>query len=502
MTEPTPAIEVRRIRKAYPGVVALDDVSLSIQPGSCHALVGENGAGKSTLGKILAGLITPDSGEIYFFGEQVHFRNPVDAVNAGVSIVHQELIAFENLTVEENLAMESIPNIGPFVNFTQMRKDATEWLTNVHSNIDPATKLGDLPISQQQVVLIAGAVARGAKVVIFDESTSSLSNREAEVLFDQIGHLKAAGVTCIYVSHRMEEIFRLCDTVSVLRDGKHIGTKPISELNRESLVQMMIGRAISAKSFEAAAVGETKLEVENYSSPGKFHDVSFSVKAGEIVGFAGLVGSGRSEIATAIFGLDKASHGTLKLKGELVKPKNPIQMMRHKLGLVPEDRKRQGLVLIMNSRENITLPTLPEDSTLGWVNKKKEKAVAATFFQKLRVKAPSTEAETLGLSGGNQQKLVLAKWLAAQCDVLILDEPTRGVDVGAKSEIHDLIRDLAHEGKAVIVISSELPEVLGLATRILVVRDGTIVGEVSAKDATEESLLRLMTGVTAAAGAA
>jgi ABC-type sugar transport system ATPase subunit len=460
--------------------------------------MGENGAGKSTLGKILAGLITPDSGEIYLFGEQVHFRNPIDACNAGVSIVHQELIAFENLTVEENLAMESMPNIGPFVNFGQMRKDAKQWLENVHSNIDPATRLGDLPISQQQVVLIAGAVARGAKVVIFDESTSSLSNREAEVLFDQIRRLKASGVTCIYVSHRMEEIFLLCDTVSVLRDGKHVGTKSISELDRGSLVQMMIGRAIEESSHAPAAVGDTKLEVANYTSPGKFHDVNFSVKAGEIVGFAGLVGSGRSEIATAIFGLDRDALGTLKLNGEEIKPKSPIQMMGHKLGLVPEDRKRQGLVLMMNSRENITLPTLKEDATLGWVNKKREREVAQTFFQKLRVKAPSTESDTLGLSGGNQQKLVLAKWLAAHCDVLILDEPTRGVDVGAKSEIHDLIRGLAHEGKAVIVISSELPEVLGLATRILVVRDGTIVGEVNAKDATEESLLRLMTGVAAA----
>jgi ABC-type sugar transport system ATPase subunit len=391
-----------------------------------------------------------------------------------------------------------MPNIGPFVNFSQMRKDATEWLQNVHSNIDPATKLGDLPISQQQVVLIAGAVARGAKVVIFDESTSSLSNREAEVLFDQIKQLKSSGVTCIYVSHRMEEIFHLCDTVSVLRDGKHIGTKPISELDRGSLVQMMIGRAIAESTHEPAPVGETKLEVTNYASPGKFHDVNFTVKAGEIVGFAGLVGSGRSEIATAIFGLDKEAHGTLKLNGETIRPKSPIQMMGHKLGLVPEDRKRQGLVLIMNSRENITLPTLPEDATFGWVNKKKEREVATTFFQKLRVKAPSTESDTLGLSGGNQQKLVLAKWLAAHCDVLILDEPTRGVDVGAKSEIHDLIRDLAREGKAVIVISSELPEVLGLATRILVVRDGTIVGEIPAREATEEGLLRLMTGVAAA----
>ncbi len=497
MTEGIPAIEVREVTKTYPGVTALDRVSLTIKAGECHALMGENGAGKSTLGKTLAGLIQPDSGSIILFGKEVHLRNPIDAVRAGVSIVHQELIAFENLTVEENLAMESIPHIGPFVNFSAMRSDAQSWLDNVHSKIDPAARLGDLPTSQQQVVLIAGAVARGAKVVIFDEATSSLSNREAEVLFDQIERLKSSGVTCIYVSHRMDEIFRLCDTVSVLRDGKLVGTKPASELDREKLVQMMIGRVIEHTDREAAPTGEVQLEVKGLSSPQKFHDVSFALRAGEILGFAGLVGSGRSEIAEALFGLDRHARGDIKLKGKPVQPRNPAQMMDLGLGLVPEDRKRQGLVLIMNSRENITLPTLPEDATLGWVNSRKEISVAKKFFEKLRVKAPSTESDTLGLSGGNQQKLVLAKWLAAECDVLILDEPTRGVDVGAKAEIHDLIRDLAHEGKAVIVISSELPEVLGISTRILVVREGTIVGEIDGKAATEGSVLRLMTGVSA-----
>ncbi len=498
MIDPVPAIEVRELTKSYPGVVALDHVSLTIKAGECHALMGENGAGKSTLGKILAGLIPCNSGEIYLFGRQVKFHSPIDAAKAGLSIVHQELVAFDNMTVEENLAMESMPHVGPFVNFSAMRADAMAWLEAVKANIDPGARLGDLPTSQQQVVLIAGAVARGAKVVIFDEATSSLSNREAEVLFDQIEQLKSKGVTCIYVSHRMDEIFRLCDTVSVLRDGKHVGTKRTADIDREQLVQMMIGRAIEHTDRAWAPHGEVQLEVSGLSSPGKFQNVSFSLKAGEILGFAGLVGSGRSEIAEALFGLDKQARGQITLKGNRVYPKTPSQMMKLGLGLVPEDRKRQGLVLIMNSRENITLPTLSDDAVLGWVNSRKEQSVAKKFFEMLRVKAPSTEADTLGLSGGNQQKLVLAKWLAAECDVLILDEPTRGVDVGAKAEIHDLIRDLAEAGKAVIVISSELPEVLIMSTRILVVKDGAIVGEVEAKGATEESVLRLMTGVVAA----
>jgi len=491
------AIQVTGLTKHYPGVVALDHVDLAIRAGSCHALMGENGAGKSTLGKILSGLISPDSGEIRIFGDAVHFHNPIDAAKAGVSIVHQELVVFDNMSVEENLMIDAMPSKGPFVDFSRMRETALQWLNNVHAKIDPAARLGDLPISLQQLVLIAGAVARGARIVIFDEPTSSLSKRETEILFEQIDRLKSAGVTCIYVSHRMDEIFRLCDTVSVLRDGKHIGTKPIGEVTRESLVKMMIGRDLNASAFQVPDAGEVLFSVEGFTSLGKFKEVTFSVRKGEILGFAGLVGSGRSEIAEAIFGLDPRARGKIRIHGREVTPKNPAQMMDLGLGLVPEDRKRQGLVLAMNARENITLPTLPDDAIAGWIRPGKEKEVAQNFFQKLRIKAPSTESGTLGLSGGNQQKLVLAKWLAAKCEILLLDEPTRGVDVGAKAEIYGLIHDLAVQQKAVVVISSELPELLLTTTRILVVRDGQIVGDVKTADATEESLLRLMTGVVA-----
>ena len=497
-----PAVEVRGLTKLYPGVRALDDVSLGIRAGACHALMGENGAGKSTLGKILAGLIQPDSGEVLLFGQPVHFRNPLEAARAGVSIVHQELIAFENLTVEENLAMEAMPARGPFVDFSAMRAQAQNWLAAVNAPINPAARLGDLPTSYQQLVLIAGALARGAKVVIFDEPTSSLSQRETEILFEQIGRLKAVGVTCIYVSHRMDEIFRLCDCVSVLRDGRHVATKEASDVDRDSLVRLMIGRDIEFAPWLPPEPGPPLLEVEGLSSPRKFWNISFALRSGEILGFAGLVGSGRSEVAEAIFGLDRMARGTIKLRGAQVVPRSASHMMRLRVGLLPEDRKRQGLVMALNARENVTLPTLPSYALAGFVSSSKERQVAQGLFSRLRVKARSTEAETLGLSGGNQQKLVLAKWLAANCDVLMLDEPTRGVDVGAKAEIHALIRDLAREGKAVLVISSELPEVLGISTRILVLREGEVVGELAASEASEEKVARLMTGVTEASGGA
>jgi ABC-type sugar transport system ATPase subunit len=488
------AVEIRDITKTYPGVVALDRVSLKIESGHCHALMGENGAGKSTLGKILAGLTSPDSGQILLFDKQVRLNNPLVASRLGIAIVHQELIAFANMTVEENLVMEDIPHRGPFVDRRAMREHATLWLERVNADVEPSTRLGDLQPGVQQLVLIAGALAKGAKVIVFDEPTSSLSNREANVLFDQIEKLKTAGVTCIYVSHRMDEIFRLCDTVSVLRDGKHVATEPASELDDQTLVRMMIGREIQPSGASSAPVGDVRLEVSDFNSPNRFRDIRFTLSAGEILGFAGLIGSGRTEIAEALFGLDPASKGDITVNGNRVHPSSPRQMMTMGLGLVPEDRKTQGLILSMNARENITLPTLQAESVAGWVQGRKEMAVATEYFTKLNVKALSTESPTLSLSGGNQQKLVLAKWLAANCDVLILDEPTRGVDVGAKAEIHELVRELAVGGKAVLVISSELPEILSLCTRIFVLREGRIVGELSAKGATEAGLLSLMTG--------
>lgn len=496
---PTNVIETVDLTKAFPGVVALNKVSIQVQGGTCHALVGENGAGKSTLGKIIGGLYRPDHGQLLVHGKPVAFHGPLQATRAGIAIVHQELLFCENLSIAENLCLDDPPSRGPFVDKKEMIRRSRQWLSAMQLDLDPNTLVGTLPVSLQQQVQIAGAVGKGAKVLIFDEPTSSLTQREVELLFEQIRKLKREGVTCLYVSHRLEEIFEICDRVTVLRDGCHVGTEPIENLDRNSIVRMMIGRDIAPPEHrERPSQGEPLLQVECFSSPGKFHGVSFEVRAGEILGLAGLVGAGRTEIAQAIFGLDEAATGTVRVKGEEVRPKSPGQMMQNGVGLVPEDRKRHGLVLMMNSRENITLAILDQIQTLGFTRSREEREIAATYFRAMRVKAPTLDTPSAGLSGGNQQKLVIAKWLAAQCDVLILDEPTRGVDVGAKAEIHALIRELADQGKAVVVISSELPELISTTDRILALHNGRVTGEVESAKATEESLLKLMTGSLAA----
>lgn len=497
MEQASSLIEFRSVTKRFPGVVALKDVSVAISAGSCHGLVGENGAGKSTLGKILAGIYVPDGGEVVFDGRVVRFASPRDAMDAGIGMVHQELAFCENLSVAENLCLADLPSSGPFLSRGRMLDRAAEWLGTIGARVDPEQRLGTLPISQQQLVQIATAVGRGARVLIFDEPTSSLSQHESGRLFELISSLRDRGVTAIYVSHRLEEIFQLCDRVTVLRDGQVVDTRPTDELNESSLVQMMIGRSLETyfPGHLDSEVGEELLRVEELSSEGKFESVSFSVRAGEVLGVAGLVGSGRTELAQALFGLDRLVKGRVFVGGKRVSISHPTMAMRYGIGLVPEDRKRHGLVLLMTARENVTLPTLERVATLGWVQEKAEEKVAAEFFAQLRVRAPSPDAVTAGLSGGNQQKLVLAKWLAARCRILIVDEPTRGVDVGAKAEMHGLIDKLAHDGSGVLLISSELPEVINLSTRVLVMREGRIVGEVSRSEANQETILRLMAGL-------
>lgn len=489
-------VSVRNVSKRFPGVVALDNVSVDFEQGSCHALVGENGAGKSTLGKIIAGLYQPDGGELLVDGNPVVFHGPKDAVAASIGMVHQELLFAENMTVAENLCLGDLPQKGIFLDERTMIARSQSYLDAIQAKIDPRQLLGELPISKQQLVQIAAGIGRGARVLIFDEPTSSLSIAETHKLMELIHGLKAQGVTCLYVSHRMEEIFELCDTITVLRDGRHVATKPITEVTRDSLVRLMIGRELATTLDESTVtdVGAELLRVTNFSSPGKFDSVNLNVNRGEIVGLAGLVGAGRTEVAEALFGLDANSSGEVRIQGNTVTIKSPISAMKLGLGLIPEDRKRHGLVLMMNARENVSLPTIDKVSKAGWVIPKQERAVAQKYFDRMRVKAPSLDASSNGLSGGNQQKLVLAKWLAAQCDLLLIDEPTRGVDVGAKAEIHNLIRSLAQDGKGVLLISSELPELLALATRVIVMREGKVVGELPA-DPGEESVMRLMAGV-------
>lgn len=492
-----PILSVQHLSKAFPGVQALSDVSLEIEAGTVHALMGENGAGKSTLGKILAGLYQPDEGEVQLDGQVVRFRGPQDASAAGISIVHQELLFAENLTVAENLCLGDLPRKGIWLDWDAMVERSKRWLDAIGANIDPKQILGELPISKQQLVQIAGGIGRGARVLIFDEPTSSLSQSEALKLLELIRDLRSRGVTCVYVSHRLEEVFAICDSVTVLRDGSVVGTKPMASLDRDELVRMMIGRelASSLSDHEHPPVGDEVLRVEGLTSPGKFEEISFTLRNGEILGFAGLVGAGRTELAHALFGLDPMSDGKVVLHGKEARVAGPMQAMQAGLGLVPEDRKRHGLVLSLTARQNISLPTLDRMASIGWIQQTKERSIAQKFFDRMRVKAPGLDAPTLGLSGGNQQKLVIAKWLAAESDVLLVDEPTRGVDVGAKAEIHNLIRGLAAEGRAVLLISSDLPELLALATRIVVMREGRVVGELPG-GATEEQTMRLMAGVS------
>ncbi|MEO7456528.1 MAG: sugar ABC transporter ATP-binding protein, partial [Gemmatimonadaceae bacterium] len=396
----------------------------------------------------------------------------------------------------ENLCLGDLPRRRGLVDREEMRRRARALLAETGTTLDVDGRLGALSIGSRQMVQIAAAVGGGAQVIVFDEPTSSLSQVEAERLYELIGRLKARGVTCIYVSHRMPEIFALCDTVSVLRDGAHVATRPTAGLTEAALVEMMIGRPLSEyfASPTKHGVGDEVLRAERVSAPG-FDDVSLSLRAGEIVGVAGLMGAGRSELATALFGLEPLTGGAIYLRGTQVQVTGPQVAIRNGIGFVPEDRKRQGLVLSESCVHNTSLPTLDRLSRLTWVDRARERAQASVLFERLRVRTPGLDTVVAGLSGGNQQKVVLAKWLAAKPSILILDEPTRGVDVGAKAEIHALVAQLAEQGTAILVISSELPELLTLAERIVVLREGRLVGEMSRAEASQERLLRLMAGL-------
>ncbi|MEO7964976.1 MAG: sugar ABC transporter ATP-binding protein [Gemmatimonadaceae bacterium] len=494
------AVRFSGVTRRFPGVVALDSVSFDVMPGEVHAVCGENGAGKSTLGRILAGIQQADEGEIVLDGALVKFATPREAMARGVAMVHQELAFCDNMSVAENLLLSRLPSRWGFVQRGALHRDAASLLAEVGAtSIDPSRAMASLSIAEQQVVQITASVAAGARVVIFDEPTSSLGEGEAERLFALMGDLKQRGVTMLYVSHRMPEIFRLCDRITVLRDGRHVSTRLTSETTEADLVREMIGRPVGQYfgGHTRVAAGEELLRVDSLSSPGRFSNVSFSLRRGEVLGLAGLVGAGRSEVAQAIFGLDPRATGRMRVRGENVRIRTPRDAMAHGLGLVPEDRKKQGLVLGMVARENTTLASLPSMSQRGWINRVRERAVASSYFERLRVRSTVMEAPAVQLSGGNQQKLVLAKWLAAKSEILLLDEPTRGVDIGAKAELHAWIDRLAADGAAVLLISSELPELLNLSTRIIVLRAGNVVGELAREDATQDRLLRLMTGLGA-----
>ncbi len=493
-----PYLTFSHITKRFPGVLALDDVSFTVERGECHALMGENGAGKSTLGKILAGVHNADSGELRLDGDPIKPTDPLRARQLGIAMVHQELAFCPNLTIAENLCLGDLPKKFGVVSRDQMRRKARAMLKEIECDLDVNLPISRLSTAQEQLVQIAAAVGTGARVIVMDEPTSSLSVAESEHLFKLLGQLKQREITVIYVSHRLEEIFRLCDTITVLRDGRHVATERIAHTNHDRLVHQMVGRDVEFKTPDhvALALGEEVLRVEKLSSRGKFKDISFTIRSGEVVGVAGLVGAGRTEIAQAIFGLDPMVTGKVFVNGQQVKLRSVSRMMAAGVGMVPEDRKRQGLVLTMNCRENASLAALDRVSFPGGLIKRgDERAITHNFLTRLQTRMGSIESPVVTLSGGNQQKVALAKWLARDCAAMIVDEPTRGVDVGAKAEIHKILDELARAKMGLLVISSELPELINLCRRIIVLREGEQVGELERDNFSQTVLLRMMAGV-------
>jgi len=489
-------LSFHQISKAYPGVQALSEVSFSVAEGSCHALMGENGAGKSTLGKILAGIDVADGGAIHLRGEQIAPQNPAEARALGIAMVHQELAFCPELTIAENLCLGSWPHRRGWVDRDALRDKARRLLADVGFDEDVDRLVGELTTGQEQLLQIAAALGTGARILVFDEPTSSLSAVESERLFELLADLKRRGFTVVYVSHRMEEIFRLCDTITVLRDGRHVATEPAADSHQDRLVQQMVGRSVEHHEPDhlAKPLGDVALQVEGLSSGQRLQEVSLTLRCGEILGLAGLVGAGRSELAQALFGLDPERTGTVSVAGHPLPPGDVVAAMEAGVGLLPEDRKRQGLVLGLNCRENGALAVLQRWSRRGWMDRRRERDQMEALVRQLRVKAPSIESGIAGLSGGNQQKIALAKWLARECRVLVVDEPTRGVDVGAKAEIHRLLDQLACEGMAILLISSELPEVMKLSRRLLVMRGGRIVGEFQRSEFQQAAILNRMVG--------
>lgn len=477
-------LECEGISKAFGGTQALSDVQLHIKKGEVHALLGENGAGKSTLMKIIIGLYKEDAGKLIFEGQPYSAKGPADAIQRGISMIHQELNPEPYLTIAESIFLNREDTKGKisFLDKKKTNQKAEEILKKFGFPKSAKTMMEDLTLAEVQMVEIIKAVSCDARVIIMDEPTSSLDSEETEHLFKVIKDLKEQGVAIIYISHRMEEIFRICDAVSVFRDGKYIGSRSVEHVTTKELISMMVGRTVDNIFPKVECpIGEVAFAVEGLSGKG-FQDISFEVRKGEILGISGLVGSGRSETMRAIFGLDRLKSGKIYLEGKEIKIKNPEDAIAKGVAMVNEDRKNYGLCLFRSLRENISLPNLPKKQRGLLLNQRREKQECQEVSTKLTVKAASLESDAYSLSGGNQQKVVLSKWIMANPKVLILDEPTRGVDVGAKAEIHSLMCEFAAQGMAIIMISSELPEVMGMSDRILIYHEGRLNGEVSRKE--------------------
>ena len=491
-----PVLRLRGIVKHYPGVVALDGVDLDVQRAEVHVLLGENGAGKSTLMKIISGAVPRDAGEIFLDGVPADITNPRHAQTLGIGIIYQELNLVPHLTAGENILLGREPALAPgVIDQRQLVRAAQQQLDDLGVPIDACAVVRRLSVAQQQMVEVAKALSLNARVLIMDEPTSALSRQEIQELFATIRRLKAHGVAIIYISHRMEELFEIGDRVTVLRDGQHVGTRRIAETTMAELVRLMVGRDLRDQyPKQPAPLGAEALRVEHLRRDGVLHDISFTLRRGEVLGVAGLMGSGRTELARAIFGADAIDGGRVLISGQAEKISSPRAAIDLGLGFLAEDRKHQGLVLALSVQENICLPSVNRLSQFGVMQPARETAAAAQCIAELRIKTPGPHQRVVNLSGGNQQKVVLGKWLTTDADILIFDEPTRGIDVGAKVEIYQLINHLAARGAAVLMISSELPEILGMSDRILVMHAGRIAGEFTAAEATQEKLLAAALG--------
>lgn len=490
-------ISCRNISKKFGENLALNDVSLDIRKGEIHALIGENGAGKSTLLKILSGAYTLDTGEIYMNGEKIYIKDAMDARRKGISIIYQELALVNELNAVENLFLgDLLKDKHGLVDWKSMKKKAAEIFKSLEMDIDLDVPVRDLSISQCQMIEVSRALINNSKVIIFDEPTSSLSEKEVRHLFNLIADLKAKGVSILYVSHRLEELFEICETVTVLKDGTKTGQYKISDITKADLISAMVGRELGDYyPKHDYNPGPVALSVENLSVPGKFRDVSFEVRKGEILGFYGLIGAGRSEVMHGIFGAYNNVTGTVMKDGRPLVIKSPKKAIEQGIGLVPEDRRKQGLVISHSIKENI--PRANPKSIVGknhLISSKKENQLAEMYKEKLKIAALNIEIPVGSLSGGNQQKVVIANWLNMDADVYIFDEPTRGIDIGAKVEIYNIMVELADKGKAIIVISSELPEIIGISDRIIVMREGEIRGALSKEELSEENIMKYAIG--------
>lgn len=486
-------LEMKGVCKSFPGVKALQDVSLQLRAGEVHALLGENGAGKSTLIKVLGGIYIAEEGEIYIEGKKVSINNVHDSHENGVAIIHQELVLVPYMTVAENIFLGREHGKGKFINKESMIREAQALLDQYEMNIDAETLVKDLTIAQQQMVEIVKAISFNSKILVMDEPTSSISDKEVGFLFETMRTLTKKGVGIIYISHKMSELEEICDRVTVMRDGTYVGTKVVSETSKDELVAMMVGRELTnyyTRDFQKS--GEVILKCENISDGKMAKGASFELRKGEIIGFAGLVGAGRSEVMKCVFGLTKGSTGDIYVEGKKVEIHSPIDALKHGIALVPESRKTEGLYKVQSVKFNSTIEVLDQFIKVGRVDQDKEEAITQKYIDMMSTKTPSQEQVIGNLSGGNQQKVMIGRWLATDPKILILDEPTRGVDVGAKSEIYAIMNELAKQGMSIIMISSELPEILNMSDRIYVMKEGRISGVFNHEEGvTQEDIMQL-----------